>query len=278
MKYDLVGKKFGRLTVLSKEPSESRKARWLCRCDCGNEKILGTNRLTSGKTRSCGCLRNEVARKRRQKDLTGQRFGRLTVIERQGGYRWLCKCDCGNTATPLTNALLSGKTKSCGCYMKDRISETSRTHGQTKTKLYKVWSEMKRRCNNPNDNVFVHYGGRGITYAREWERFEPFMEWARANGYHEARRGNCTLDRMDVDGDYTPDNCRWITQEEQMRNTRRSRRYTFRESTHTLGEWGEITGINSETLRARIERDGWSVEKALTTPVKKTGRWANKTT
>lgn len=205
-------------------------------------------------------------------NLIGRRFGRLTVIENapnKGRNRmWRCKCDCGNEAVVATGCLTGGDTKSCGCYMKDRIRETHIKHGQTKTKLYKVWSEMKRRCNNPHDNVFKHYGGRGITYTPEWERFEPFMEWAESNGYQDARRGLYTLDRINVNGNYTPDNCRWIPQSEQARNTRTTKRYRLLETTHTLSEWSEIVGISHGTLWARIHNYGWTVEKALTTPVK----------
>lgn len=167
-------------------------------------------------------------------DLTGQRFNRLTVLRYVGNNRynqrlWECACDCGNITVTTTHSLRAGIAKSCGCLKKEivtkRINEHNHKHGQTKTRLYNIWYGMKARCKYPSHCSYKNYGGRGIKVCDEWENdFLKFRQWAMENGYDEdAPRGKCTLDRIDVDGDYEPSNCRWITQKEQMSNTRKQK-------------------------------------------------------
>ena len=144
-------------------------------------------------------------------DLTGQRFGRLTVLERTE-LKWLCKCDCGNKKIVAGGHLVSGDTKSCGCL---RIK-----HGMRNTRLYSIWHGMKERCYNTKHKFYKHYGGRGIKVCEEWKNdFQTFADWALSHGYAD----NLTIDRIDVNGNYEPSNCQWATNAEQQRNKRNSK-------------------------------------------------------
>lgn len=166
------------------------------------------------------------------KDLKGQRFGKLFVVEFLGlkynKAMWLCKCDCGKTAKVLSQCLLKGDTKSCGCIHKKQLVERNKTqnfnryktHNLSKTKLYKRWVKMKYRCYNTNSKDYKYYGGRGIKVCDEWKNdFIAFYNWSIKNGYKE----DLTIDRINVDGDYEPSNCRWATWKEQANNKRTNR-------------------------------------------------------
>lgn len=160
-------------------------------------------------------------------DLTGQHFGRLTVLTRCGSASdrqalWHCSCDCGTHILAKTGNLRSGHTLSCGCYMRQRISETQATHRQSHKRLYNVWTSMKARCYNPNSAFYSDYGGRGIGLCDEWrDDYQAFHDWALNNGYDPyAPHGRCTIDRIDVNGNYCPDNCRWVDMKTQRHNRR----------------------------------------------------------
>ena len=221
-------------------------------------------------------------------DLTGQRFGRLTAIERAGTNKkryitWLCQCDCGNTTIAVGSDIKSGHTRSCGCLQRDRLieynksdskrSRTSelnkvrkRTHGMRYTRIYKEWRSMIDRCENKSWKHYHNYGGRGISVCKEWrDSFNTFYEWAISNGYNDS----LTLDRVNVNGNYEPSNCRWATNKEQANNKRNSRYLTFNGKTQTLQQWADELEVDSRTLRSRIDKYGWTAEKALATPVGK---------
>lgn len=197
-------------------------------------------------------------------DLTGQRFGMLTVIEFAGSnqYRasmWKCKCDCGNEIIVRGEDIRSGKTQSCGCL---RSINHFQTHGESDARLYNIWCGMKKRCNNSNDVSYYNYGGRDILVCDEWDDFVPFMEWANANGYDD----NLSIDRIDNDLGYSPDNCRWATRLEQQNNTRSNAYYEYNGEVHSLADWCRMLNLNYNTIRSRL-RYGWSFERAISTPL-----------
>ena len=164
-------------------------------------------------------------------DLSGQKFGRLTVIERAGvtvhgeHAKWVCLCECGNATTVIGKNLRNGNTTSCGCFRKEQMSQigkANKTHGKSHSRLHMVWAGMIGRCNDPNKPCYKYYGGRGITVCDEWRNnFQAFYDWAMGNGYDpNALYGECTIDRINNDGNYEPSNCRWVTMAEQNNNKR----------------------------------------------------------
>lgn len=201
--------------------------------------------------------------------MLGKTYGRLTVIEKaepgkHGKSRVVCLCDCGESVVVETNSIKSGNTRSCGCLQKEVAARRCREgvkHGKIMTRVYKTWAHMKARCLNENDGSYKNYGGRGIGVCEEWLEFEPFNEWAMANGYSP----RLTIERIDNDGNYEPENCKWADRLTQANNKRNNRVIAFKGEQKTLAEWSRTLGIKYNTLNTRLSC-GWSVERALGTP------------
>lgn len=192
-------------------------------------------------------------------DLTGEVFGRLTVVERvpakrYGETRWRCKCACGNESITTTGRLRNGSAKSCGCLHSESArhqGQKSKKHGAANTRLYRIWTNMKTRCFNQRDKNFERWGLRGITVCDSWKNsFEEFQKWALNSGYDETR----TLDRIDNNKGYFPENCRWTSAKTQARNTRKNRILTWNGESHCLAEWAEILQVPITTLYNRLSR------------------------
>lgn len=199
-------------------------------------------------------------------DETGNRYGRLTVIEQAKGKhrraRWLCLCDCSATTVVRGVSLRNGHTQSCGCLRRDVAFASLTIHGLRDTPEYDAWAHMLQRCANVNDAGFFRYGARGIQVCQKWrESFEAFFAdmGPRPTSKH-------SLDRIDNDGDYIPENCRWATRKQQNRNQRSNVWLTHDGQTLCMADWADKLGMNRSTLITRLRR-GWSIERALSTPV-----------
>lgn len=209
-------------------------------------------------------------------DLTGARQGRLVALQRVGSDKkgqatWLCKCDCGNEHVVVGTKLKNGYVNSCGCLVAEKNRARLLKHGQASrganTRLYTIWRHMKERCFSPNSNDYKNWGGRGITVCDEWLEYLPFEEWATTHGYCE----NLTIDRIDVNGDYEPSNCRWADKLTQANNTRTNHLFTFGERTQTIAEWSRETGVHRTTILNRINK-GYKGKDVLTNKNLKTGK------
>jgi len=192
-------------------------------------------------------------------DLTGERFGRLTVVSQADSSftasgkpvrRWICQCDCGNTIVTTRQNLKKGDTRSCGCLKTETTKNRMMTHGDSKTVLYKRWKAMRKRCANPNNADYPHYGGRGIRVCDEWQDYRAFKEWALSHGYSD----DLSIDRIDVDGNYEPNNCRFISMKEQCNNRSSNICVTYKGKNYTIAELAELTGIQYSTLYERVKR------------------------
>ncbi len=204
-------------------------------------------------------------------DLTGKRFERLLVVRRvqnakNGDTQWVCQCNCGKIKIVQAPRLKNGNTKSCGCYRNEMVSQANKIHGGGGTRLYNTWYHMKERCENENDKRYLDYGGRGIKVCDEWQKdFVTFRDWALANGY----KGDLTIERIDVNGDYCAENCTFVTLKEQANNKRNNCRITYNGNSLTLTQWCRELKLNYNTMRSRILLYGWSVEKAFSTAIRK---------
>ena len=194
----------------------------------------------------------------------GNKYGLLTVLrytgnDKHGKRRWLCKCDCGKECVVLGSDIKRGHTTSCGCYDKKRRIK----HGMSDTRMYKIWCDIKSRCNHEYDTNYNNYGGRGIRVCDEWDNdFMAFYDWSIVHGYND----KLTIDRIDVNGNYDPSNCRWISFYDQQYNKRNTKYYEYNGDMITIYDIMKITGLKYNTIKTRLNR-GWSIEDIVNTPL-----------
>jgi hypothetical protein len=207
----------------------------------------------------------------RRRDFTrpepGTKFNRFTILRFEtqtvgtgtGTKTFaICRCDCGEQRAVALTILRRGGQKSCGCLQREVVGSMRRTHGMSTTNLYKVWATMVMRCTNPAVAAYINYGGRGISVCAEWRNFEPFCDWALANGY---KRG-LTIDRIDNDSGYRPDNCRWATRKQNANNKRSNRFLEHAGKRMTVAQWADLLNIPISCINRRLHR-GESDERAL---------------
>lgn len=199
-------------------------------------------------------------------DLTGNRYNMLTVIRRldnaeKGVTRWECICDCGNKTIVRGGNLKNGSVKSCGCLSKK--SPRNKTHGESKTPLYRMWISMIYRCHNPNNQAYKDYGARGIKVCEEWHDFSKFKKWV----IETKKDDTLTIERIDVNGDYCPENCKWIPLKDQANNRRSNIRIEHNGEIHNLKQWCDILNLDYKNIHNRIFKLGWSFDKAISTPI-----------
>lgn len=242
-------KKYGHWSVIRTD----KRHYYLCRCKCGTEKLVYKYNLTSGKSRSCGC-QNQIS-------IEGKRFGNLVCIRRTSNIRVLCRCDCGTQKEILIGNLRQHGTKSCGCMRIESNSKAHITHGLTKSTEYRIWYSMIVRCYSEKHISYRNHGGRGISVCNRWRsNFQNFIDdmGCRPTNKH-------TLERIDNNSGYSPENCRWATYKEQQNNKRNNVILIHGGESMTITQWGEKLGIGDGIIWKRLKR-GWPVKKALFTP------------
>ena len=249
MYQNLIGKRFGKLLVVSEVPMKQNKAyRWLCKCDCGKKIIVKNSALKEGIVKSCGCEYG--------KNLIGLKFGKLEIVDKVFENKhtlYLCKCECGNFTKQRFSTLKRGDVKSCGCLGKEFKQKGNVVHNLYYSRIYKIYNGMKNRCYCKTDYHYENWGKRGITICDEWlgkNGFINFYNWAISNGYND----NLSIDRIDNNGSYEPSNCRWTTKEVQQNNTRRNKKYEYNGEALTLSQLSKKYQINVSTLYHRIKK------------------------
>lgn len=285
--YDITGQKYGNIRVIgmTENKTEHGTPLWECVCEeCGDKTERTKSSLNRTKNKGkTGCRICDAPK------IIGQRFGKLVALEEveprihivsttgevQKKRYYLCQCDCGNIATVFGTDLTSGHTKSCGCYAAECTSKRLLGSGQRRgqfldskyDRLFTSWGCMLQRCNNPKNNRYQYYGAKGVTVCPEWYEFNNFAEWSIVHGY----APDLSIDRIDVNGNYEPSNCKWSTILEQSNNKTSCRMLTMNGETHTLKDWSRITGIPDSTIRHRIDIGHYSVADALS--MKEDGRF-----
>ena len=198
----------------------------------------------------------------------GKKFNMLTVIEIihddiAKGWRWRVRCDCGNEKIYQPNKVVRGLNVSCGCYRKTRLGPNPPTHRESHTRLHNIWCGMNSRC-DPSHVDAERYGKRGIRVCEEWHDYTKFAEWARSHGYEDG----LTIERIDVNGNYEPSNCKWIPISKQARNRTTTRWVEYQGETMSLAEAAERAGLKYKEVHYRIHKLGWTLEDALSIPIR----------
>ncbi len=258
-----IGQKFNYLTIerILDELSNNGSVMCEARCDCGNLKTAPLAYIRSGRLKSCGCKQRELIGESRSKDLTGRVFRRLTVLYKtgrkysDGSNIWHCRCECGREIDAVSHLLLNGTVSSCGeCgYLSDRVREANTVYGSSEDKrLAHIFNGMQQRCENPNSKDFSRYGGRGISICPEWKNNTPeFVKWGMSHGY----KPGLTIERINVNGPYSPDNCTFIPMRDQALNRRTNMVISVNGSNYSRKECSEVLGIPMTTLKHRTPEE-----------------------
>lgn len=260
-----IGSKIDKVTILG---YDKKNLKYKCQCECGNIVYKTWYYLEKqGAKSGCGCFRKTDGSKH-----IGERYGRLMIIStaqwKNKQWYYNCICDCGEKVIVGIKSMMDKNTVSCGCYNREVLKKIATKHGKRHTRLYGIWKTMKSRCYNEKFPKYQKYGARGIKICEDWKNdFKKFYEWANQNGYSE----NLSIDRIDVNGDYEPKNCRWVNAKIQANNKTTNRYVQYKGEVKSIAEWASILNMNCATLRGRLNA-GWSVEKAFVTPVRPCGR------
>jgi len=253
---DLTGRTFGRLCVLGYAGRHGHgRHLWRCSCKCGGEKVIEGRALKDGRTVSCGCRMRETLNRPRMLDLAGRRFGRWLVISFVGQTRgkkslWECRCDCGTVSILSGSSLVANGTKSCGCLVGDANRARAWKHGEDyQSAEYRSWTGMRQRCYDLNCLAYPNYGGRGVTVCERW--LDSYPNFLADMGRKSSPRHS--LGRIDNDGPYAPENCRWETSKQQARNRRSSRLLSCWGEKKTMAEWAEQLGLRSSIICKRLK-------------------------
>lgn len=260
--------KYNKLTILKEVRSEYKNGRWRkivqCECECGKVIERPKSLVVNGYIKSCGCIKTNKAK------VIGKRFGAWLVIKEiennRSGRQFLCKCDCGVERVVNYSNLLSKRSSSCGCTPR-KYNIKYKKDIPNRDRLLNIYIGMKDRCYNPNNKSYKYYGQRGISICKEWldenVGFENFANWSNKNNYND----NLSIDRINVNGNYEPSNCRWATNSMQSRNKRNNVYLTYNGKTQTVSEWAKEIGCAYNTIRYRMAH-GWDIEDILSKPTR----------
>lgn len=259
---NLENKRFGMLTVLQLAPkTKNRSTRWLCKCDCGNTKIIRNKNLIEGVSKDCGCISKNNFE-------INQKIARLTLVKSIPacrGRKWECVCECGERVTVQEYDLREGIIKSCGCLKSEYAKMGNPIHKYNKTRIQRIHQGMMQRCYDKNHIHYSNYGGKGITVCEEWRGkygVGNFAKWALQNGYND----ELSIDRIDNNKGYSPDNCRWSTALEQANNTRRNRNIEYNGEVLSLSQMAKKHNMSVSMLSYRLKKWG-DIDRAINEPL-----------